>query len=424
MSIRASNHRPTRAIGSVHDKAFCLRRLVPIAAGLRPSGAVVTNLSSENALVKAADAPFLKFAERQQLFLAVVESSDDAIITKTLDGIITGWNRAAESLFGFTARDAVGKSIDIIVSAEMRNEVRVILDRIRDGQKVDHHETVRIAKDGRPIDVSLSISPLKSPSGEIIGAAKICRDITAQKIDKRTLARHIEELQRSNADLEQFAYVASHDLQEPLRMVATYTALLSEHYKDSRDEKTEKYVRYALDGARRMQQLVKDLLAYARVDSQGKLPKEIQSATVVKNALSSLGIAIKESRAEIVCDELPVVSADAVQLTQVFQNLIGNALKFHGDRPPRIRVGAKRNRDNWTFCVEDNGIGIGKEYAGVVFQMFQRLHERGRYEGSGIGLAIAKKIVERHGGRIWFDSKLDKGTIFYFTIPTAQGQVT
>ena len=230
-------------------------------------------------------------------------------------------------------------------------------------------------------------------------------------------------LSRSNADLEQFAYVASHDLQEPLRMVATYTELLAEYFKDSLDEKSEKYIKYAIDGAKRMQQLVKELLAYSRVDTQGQQLAPIKTDVVVKNVLDGLKIAIEDSRADIVCGELPVVRADMVQLAQVFQNLIGNALKFRGDRPARIRIGAEQNDDKWTFHVRDNGIGIDKQYAEVVFQMFQRLHERGRYDGNGIGLAIAKKIVERHGGRIWFDSELDKGSTFYFTLSAVQGNM-
>jgi two-component system, sensor histidine kinase and response regulator len=231
-------------------------------------------------------------------------------------------------------------------------------------------------------------------------------------------------LSRSNTDLEQFAYVASHDLQEPLRMVATYTELIAEHYKDSLDEKAEKYIHHAVDGAKRMQQLIKDLLAYSRVDTQGKMPTPIKSEAVMKSVLDGLKIAIEENHAEIVCDKLPPVRADSVQLAQVFQNLIGNALKFHGERVPQIHIGAERDNDKWIFRVEDSGIGIDKQHAEVVFQMFQRLHERGQYEGSGIGLAIAKKIVERHGGRIWFDSELGKGSTFYFTMPAVQGNVT
>ena len=279
----------------------------------------------------------------------------------------------------------------------------MILHRIGKGEKVDHFETVRTAKDGHRVDVSLSISPIKAPDGTIVGAAKVARDITAKKRDQMTLAKRAEELQRSNDDLAQFAHVASHDLQEPLRMVVSYTELLAEHLKGGLDAKAEKYIKYALDGAKRMQQLIKDLLAFSRVETQGQKPVAIDSGVVLKNVLDSLKVAIDENHAEVACDKLPAVPADAVQLAQVFQNLIGNALKFHGDRPPRIYIGAKRSNGSWQFRVEDNGIGIDKQYGELVFQMFQRLHERGRYDGSGIGLSIAKKIVERHGGRIWFE---------------------
>jgi light-regulated signal transduction histidine kinase (bacteriophytochrome) len=203
------------------------------------------------------------------------------------------------------------------------------------------------------------------------------------------LAKRSEELERSNADLEQFANVASHDLQEPLRMVASYAELLAEHYKNACDEKAEMYIRYTVDGAKRMQQLVKDLLTFSRVGTQGKMPAPIRSEIVVKNVLDSLKVAIEESHAEIVCDNLPAVSADEVQLAPVFQDAIGNALKFHGGRPPHIHVGAERNDQKWTFSVKDNGIGIEKQYGELVFQMFQRLQERGRYDGSGIGRVIS-----------------------------------
>jgi PAS domain S-box-containing protein len=426
--IRAKFHaRPeARSMGAGRDLHIVRKdgTELPVEIGLNPiqtaDGMMVLSAIIDITERKRSEASLRQYAEREQLLIAAVESSGDAIITKTLDGIITAWNPAAERLFGFTAHDAIGKSIDIIVPEESRKELRSFLDRTSRGEKVDHHETVRVNKDGRRIDVSLSISPLKSSTGEIIGAAKITRDISAQKKIQRALAKHGEELQRSNADLEQFAYVASHDLQEPLRMVATYTELLAEHFKDSLDEKAEKYIHYALDGARRMQQLVKDLLAYARIETQGKAPAPIRSADVVKDVLDSLKIAIEENHAEIVCDALPVVSADVGQLGLVFQNLIENALKFHGVRPLLIHIGAGCSNGKWTFRVADNGIGIDKDHAEVVFQMFQRLHARGRYAGSGIGLAITKKIVERHGGRIWFDSELDKGTTFYFTVPAVQ----
>jgi light-regulated signal transduction histidine kinase (bacteriophytochrome) len=244
-------------------------------------------------------------------------------------------------------------------------------------------------------------------------------DISERNKSMERLAEQHEELQRSNADLEQFAYVASHDLQEPLRMVATYTELLAERYKGQLDDKADKYISYTVDGAKRMQQLVKELLAYSRVSSQAGAPAIVESGAVVRDVLGGLKVAIEESRAEIICDELPAVRGDQAQLGQLFQNLIGNALKFRAERPPLIHIGAEKSNGKCLFRVEDNGIGIDSQYSDRVFQMFQRLHERGRYEGSGIGLAIAKKIVERHGGRIWFESEPQKGSTFYFTIPSA-----
>jgi PAS domain S-box-containing protein len=377
-----------------------------------------TSTAAERVEPKLDEPHHWHFSTREQLFIAVVESSDDAIVTKTLDGVITGWNRAAEALFGFTASEAVGKKIDIIVPERLRGDVAVILDKIRRGEKVDHYETERVSKDGRTIEVSLSVSPLKSPQGEIVGAAKVARDITQQKKDQRALAAGAEELKRSNADLEQFAYVASHDLQEPLRMVATYTELIAERYRGKLDERADKYIGHAVDGAKRMQQLIKDLLAYSRVSSKGVVPVVVQADAVVENAIGSLKIAIEESGTEIVCDPLPAIRGDAAQLGQVFQNLIGNAIKFRAERRPHIRIGAEKSDGTYVFRVEDNGIGIDKNFGERIFQMFQRLHERGRYDGNGIGLAVAKKIVERHGGRIWFESKPDNGTTFFFTIPS------
>jgi light-regulated signal transduction histidine kinase (bacteriophytochrome) len=290
------------------------------------------------------------------------------------------------------------------------------LDKIRRGEKVDHYETERVSKDGRTIEVSLSVSPLKSPQGEIVGAAKVARDISQQKKDQRALAESADELKRSNADLEQFAHVASHDLQEPLRMVATYTELIAERYRGKLDERGDKYIGYVVDGAKRMQQLIKDLLAYSRVSSKTVIPAVVQADAVVDSAIASLKIALEEGGTEIVRARLPAIHGDAAQLAQVFQNLIGNAIKFRTERPPRIRIGAEKGDGEYVFQVEDNGIGIDKNFSERIFQMFQRLHERGRYDGNGIGLAVAKKIVERHGGRIWFESKPDEGTTFFFTI--------
>ncbi|HEX9154433.1 MAG TPA: ATP-binding protein [Nitrospira sp.] len=226
-----------------------------------------------------------------------------------------------------------------------------------------------------------------------------------------------EELARSNRDLEQFAYAASHDLQEPLRMVATYTQLLAERYQGKLDSDADKYIHYAVDGALRMQKLVQDLLTFSRVGRPGMALESIDCNTVLAGALKNLKGAIQESGAVVQHTQLPLVMADSSQLGQVFQNLIGNAIKFHGSAPPVIRVEATRQRKDWVFSVADNGIGISPEHAEDVFVIFRRLHTRADYPGNGIGLSICKKIVEQHGGRIWVESQLGQGSTFKFTLP-------
>jgi signal transduction histidine kinase len=225
------------------------------------------------------------------------------------------------------------------------------------------------------------------------------------------------ELSRSNRDLEQFAYVASHDLQEPLRMVATYTQLLSERYRGKLDENADKYIHYAVDGALRMQKLVQDLLAFSRVGRQGAAPRSTDCNVVLRSALQNLEAAIQESGAVVKADQLPVLVVDSAQLTQVFQNLIGNAIKFRGESAPSIQVRAERKGKEWTFLVADNGIGIAPDQAENVFVIFRRLHTRDEYAGNGIGLSICKKIIEHHGGRIWFESEPGHGSTFRFTLP-------
>jgi light-regulated signal transduction histidine kinase (bacteriophytochrome) len=276
-------------------------------------------------------------------------------------------------------------------------------------------------QDGSEFPVEIGLNPIENASGTQTLISVV--DITARKQAESAELEYTRELQRSNAELEQFAYIASHDLQEPLRMVASYTELLAERYRGKLDERADKYIGYAVDGARRMQRLIHDLLAYARVSSQGKPLQPTDTAVLLASVVAMMNKSIENSKAEVVCENMPTVNADELQLSQVFQNLLGNALKFHGDRTPRIQVRAEsiENGNMWRFSVADNGIGIDKENGGRLFQMFQRLHTREEYEGTGIGLAISKRIVERHAGRIWFDSAPGQGTTFYFTLPRPEG---
>ena len=272
--------------------------------------------------------------------------------------------------------------------------------------------------------VSVTGEPVYDENGKFRGYRGVGSDVTERKRAEAELhrahdelAKKAEELERSNAELEQFAYVASHDLQEPLRMVSSYTQLLAKRYKDQLPAEAQEFMHFTVDGAARMKQLIEDLLAYSRVGTKGKELVPVSLEAPLKRALTNLRTAIEESGATVSADALPTVDADEVQLAQVFQNLIGNALKFRGKAAPRIHVGAAEQAGEWQISIADNGIGIEPQYFERIFMLFQRLHAMGEYPGTGIGLAICKKVAERHGGRIWVSSTPGAGSTFHFTLP-------
>ncbi len=478
-------------------------------------------------------------AERAGLLLqAIVDSSDDAIVSKDLNGIVTSWNKGAERIFGYTAEEAVGQSITIIIPPDRLDEEPKILARLRRGQRVDHFETIRRRKDGTLLNISLTISPVKDPKGKIIGASKIARDITDRKRAEAALIaseakfrqladsmpqivwtarpdgyldyynerwyeytgfsrdsfgdaswqpvihpddrqrcrdawyqtigsgkpyeiehrfwdrrsnrwrwfmgralpvreaegrivkwfgsftdiddqkRVEEELRRANQDLEQFAFSASHDLQEPLRTVKIYSELLVQTLGGKVEGDTEEFLRYLQSGATRLELLVRDLLTYTQASTFEPPTRTIDAGAVLKTTLASLAGRISETSAEIVSGTLPAVRVHEAHLQQLFQNLLSNAMKYRSpERVPAIKVTAEPRGEQWVFAVSDNGIGINPEYKERIFGLFKRLHSNEEYSGTGIGLALCRRIVDRYNGRIWAESRPGQGSTFSFTLP-------
>jgi PAS domain S-box-containing protein len=289
------------------------------------------------------------------------------------------------------------------------------------GETTPNEELVIRRGDGTLGTILSSTSPVRNEMGNIIGAVAVITDITDRKTLEWELGRRNQELARSNDELQQFAYVASHDLQEPLRMVTAYLSLLEKKYGDQLDPKGKSYITFAVEGGKRMRALIDDLLEYSRVETMGKPLAVVNMTAVVNDTIRSLKAPIEETRAEIAVDPMPTIIADGAQMTQVMQNLIENAIRFHGDERPQIHITATIGEKEWTFAVKDNGIGVNPAYQDRMFQIFQRLHSKEKYPGTGVGLAIVKRIIDRHGGRVWVESEEGKGATFYFTIPRSRG---
>jgi len=352
------------------------------------------------------------------LLAAIVESSDDAIVSKDLTGTITSWNQGAERIFGYTAAEAVGQPITVIIPPDRLDEEPKILDRLKRGERVDHFETIRMRKDRSLLHVSLTISPVKDAQGRIVGASKVARDVTDKVLQEDALREANAALQSANSDLQQFAHSASHDLQEPLRTVAIYSELLQTRFGGKLGPVGDEYIGYTVQGALRMENLLKGLRIYTQVSTPGHAaPEDIDAGEILKRVLVNLNVAITESGAAISHTELPRVRIYEFQLEQVFQNLILNAVRYRSSLPPRIHVAAVRQAEEWLFSVRDNGIGIESQFKEHIFGIFKRLHTAAEYSGSGMGLAICQRAIERAGGRIWVESEFGAGSTFYFTIP-------
>jgi two-component system, chemotaxis family, sensor kinase Cph1 len=349
---------------------------------------------------------------------------DHAVFLLDAAGLVSSWNIGAQLITGYLAEDIIGQPTARLytpddVSARLPEQELTStanLGRLK-------VEGWRLRKDGSQFWADTVITAIRDETGSLRGFASIMRDDSVRKQTDDKLKLSLRALERSNQELEQFAYVASHDLQEPLRMVSSFTQLLAQRYGDKLDQDARDFIGFAVDGANRMQRLIQDLLSFSRVTTRGKPLVRQDPHDALGEALKNLQLTIQETSALVSNDELPEVLADRGQLVQVFQNLIGNAIKFRRPEvPPRVHVGVRpdtEQRGFWMFEITDNGIGIDPAYFNRLFVIFQRLHTKQEYPGTGIGLAICKRIIERHEGRIGVESEPGKGTCFYFSLKAA-----
>jgi len=356
---------------------------------------------------------------------AIVESADDAMIAKDLNGTITAWNAAAERLYGYTAAEAIGQTIRIVVPPDRQREEDEVLVRLRRGETIKHFETLRRAKDGRLIEVSLTISPIKAPSGEIVGVSKIARDLTPLRLYATDLEHKVQErttdLQAANARLEAFAFSVAHDLRAPLRGMHGLAQAILEDYGGRLDATGRDYAQRIVDEATSMDVLINDLLAYGRLTHVDLAISAVDLRDVLEKAVYAVRDDVQRSEAHVeFAPALPVVQGNRSVLIQVFSNLLSNAVKFGGDKP-RVQVWAEMREPQVVHVwVEDQGIGIAPEHQDRIFGVFERLHGAEVYPGTGIGLAIVKKGIERLGGRVGVESTVGHGSRFWIELPRAE----
>ncbi len=357
--------------------------------------------------------------ENVKRLASIVESSDDAIISNDLNFIISSWNRGAEKIYGYSAQEMIGKHVSALMTPSEFEKISKFAEEVKKGKSISPYEVKRLRKDGTEIDISVTMSPIQNYEGNVAEISVIAKDISKRKKVEEQLKETITELKRSNDELQQFAYITSHDLQEPLRTIASFTQLLEKRYKNRLDSDADEYIDFIVDAAVRMKEMIQGLLYYSRVGTQGGEFKLTNAEKALKDALSNLQLTIEENNAKISYDKLPVIVADKGQLTQLFQNLIENAIKFKKPNiSPKIHISAREDpqKNGYVFSISDNGIGIEPQYTDKIFEVFKRLHTIDEYRGAGIGLAISKRILDRHGGRIWVESELGKGSTFYFNL--------
>jgi len=361
----------------------------------------------------------LKTDENDNILMlkSAIDQCSDSIFFTDIRGHILYVNHRFVETSGYSSAELIGQTPRLLKSGQHPPSFyRHMWGTLLSG-RICRCRIVNKRKDGRLYVEESNTAPVRNDDGQIIGFVSVKMDITNLLETQCRLEATNQELARSNAELEQFAYVASHDLQEPLRSIGSCLQLLKKHFPENLDERAGEFISHAVSGCKRMRDRIEALLTFSRVDAVFDQPTEVDCGEALKEALTSLSQVIEESGARITHDQLPVVSASRLLLAQVFQNLISNALKFHGDHPPVVHVGVKNDGDQWLFSVTDEGIGIDPLHCERIFRLFQRLHSQEEYPGTGLGLAICKKIINQHSGHIWVESVSGGGSTFYFTLP-------
>jgi PAS domain S-box-containing protein len=348
---------------------------------------------------------------------AIVDSSEDAIISKGLDQIVTSWNHGAERIFGYRTDEMLGKPITLLMPPDRQEEELVLMERLQKGERVEHFDTVRRTKQGRDIDVSVTLSPIRDHLGNIIGASKVARDITQSKQAEQALARAKEEAEAASREFEAFSYSVAHDLRAPLRGVDGFSQALLEDYSEKLDDEGKRQLQSVRESAQRMAQLIESLLSLARVTQTDIRHEQVDLSALAREIMRQLRIQDPHRQVDFVLEEGLATSGDHRLLGIVLTNLLGNAWKFTSKREDaRIELGSIVTPDHQAYFVRDNGAGFDMAYSQKLFGVFQRLHGVREFEGTGIGLATVHRIIRRHGGRIWAEGEVDRGAVFYFTL--------
>jgi len=361
-----------------------------------------------------------KVEEARDNLAAIVESSDDAIISKTLDGKITSWNRGASKIYGYTAQEVLGQSISILIPPDRQDEVPKLLQKISRGERVDHFATIHRRKDGQQNNVSLTISPIKDAEGEgkITGSSTIARDITEGNRATEELRQRTAQLAAANREMETFSHSVAHDLRTPLRAIEGFSRMLKGEHADHLDAEGLRLLKVITDNTKLLGHLLDDLGALSRAGRMQIRKFSINMNSMTRHIFEQLRAKTPGRDIRLTVSDLPTALGSQSLLNQVLENLLANAIKFTKSRKTTvIEVGGQDEENETIYYVKDNGIGFDQRYADKVYVIFQCLHRREEYEGTGIGLAIVKRIIERHGGRVWAEGKVDQGATFYFALP-------